>query len=187
MINEDSKDKLKDILLHNQCLVTRSGITLRSGIKTSVYFDCKRATLDGQFLDIVSDVFLDCLPLFAPTPTAVGGLTMGADFLTAAIILKSFQRHINLTRGSIARKEPKRHGTGVFVENELPVGTKIVLVDDVITSGTSILESVKHFKNSGYNIVGAFALIDRQLGGVEKIKLALNCPVIALFKQSELI
>ena len=179
------KQDVKSLLISNGCILNQVDFNLSSGLKSTFYFDCKRAMLNGDFLDKVSDLFMSLITELPLKPSAIGGMTMGADFLTSALILKYSQLHLPCIRGSIVRKEPKKYGTGVFIENELPVGTRIVIVDDVITTGKSILKVAEQFINAGYHIVGVLGLIDRELGGVESISEKLQCPVQCLFLKSD--
>src|SRR5207247_9400849 len=117
-------------------------------------------------------------------PTGIGGLTMGADVITAAVIMMSHQTGGKLLKGSIARKEPKKHGTRRKIENELPRGTKIVAIDDVITTGSSTLMACREFEEAGYEIVGILAVVDRAQGGRHAIDAKYQ-HVRPLFKTSD--
>ncbi len=117
-------------------------------------------------------------------PTAIGGLTMGADFITAAVIMMSHQTGGKVLKGSIARKEPKKHGTRRRIENELPPGTKIVVIDDVITTGSSTLKACQEFEEAGYEIVGILAVVDREQGGKKTLEDKYQ-HVRTLFKTSD--
>ena len=105
---------------------------------------------------------------------------MGADFMVSTLIAKAFETGHPTIHGSIVRKEPKQHGTRNRIENQLRPGTKIVVVDDVITSGGSIRQACEEFQREGYEIVGILALIDRQAGGKQSLEKEY-CMVRTLF------
>ena len=172
-------------LIESRCLLALP-VTLSGGTASYFYFDSKRAALTGEGLALIAEAFLDELATFPVYPDAIGGLTMGADFITAAVLLADYQRFTgNPLRGSIVRKEPKGHGTQALIENELPAGTRIVVIDDVVTSGASVLRAAEQFQAAGYEVVGVLALIDRQAGGMEYLSERLNCPARAIFKRAE--
>src|SRR5436853_902288 len=137
-----NRERLKKLIEKNCLLTAKAGeklFTLSTGEKSRFYFDCKRVTLDGEGLSLIAKEFLAEIKKLGVSASAIGGLTMGADFMTAAVIAHSYEHGGPITKGSIARKEPKQHGTQNTVENELERGTKIVVVDDVVTTGTSTI------------------------------------------------
>ena len=127
------RDRLR-ALIDKLCII-EGDFVLSTGVKSRYYFDCKAVALDGEGLTLIAREFLKEIEKLPVKPTAIGGLTMGADFITAAVIVLSHQAGGKLLKGSIARKEPKKHGTRRKIENELPRGTRIVAIDDVITTG----------------------------------------------------
>ncbi|MFO1430537.1 MAG: phosphoribosyltransferase family protein [Candidatus Competibacteraceae bacterium] len=175
--------RLRD-LIDERCLITAATLTLSTGTQSSFYFDCKKATLDGECLSLIADAFLEEIAKLPSPPTAIGGLTMGADFITAAVTLRAFQAGLPTVKGSIVRKEPKKHGTRNHIENELPAGTRIVLIDDVITTGNSTKLAGEKLLEEGYEVVGIIALIDREAGGAESLAERFRVPVRAIFKKS---
>jgi orotate phosphoribosyltransferase len=171
-------------LIEKKCLLTDTGFTLSTGTQSLFYFDCKAATLDGECLSIIVDEVLDTINRFDSMPTAIGGLTMGADFIASAVVAKAYQIGHPTIHASIVRKEAKKHGTKNKIENQLEPGTKIVVIDDVITSGSSIKEACEEFIRAGYEIVGIVALIDRMSGGKEMLE-KMYAPVYALFNRDD--
>jgi orotate phosphoribosyltransferase len=153
--------------------------------KSGFYFDCKKAMLDGELLSYLADAFLEQIRKLPEVPSAIGGLTMGADFISAAVAMRAFQTGQPTVHASIVRKEPKKHGTKNFIENQLPSGTKIVVVDDVITSGASTQKACTQFLDAGYQLVGILALVDREAGGRERLETEFKCPVLPLFKKRD--
>ena len=178
------RERLRD-LIDERCLITAAALTLSTGTVSSFYFDCKKVTLDGECLSLIADACLEEIAKLPSPPTAIGGLTMGADFITAAVALRAFEKGLPTIKGSIVRKEPKKHGTRNHIENELPAGTRIVLVDDVITTGNSTKLAGEKFLEEGYEVVGIIALIDREAGGAERLSEQFGVPVRAIFRKSD--
>jgi len=170
-------------LIDKLCII-EGDFVLSTGAKSRYYFDCKAVALDGEGLSLVAQAFLEEIETFPVKPTAIGGLTMGADFITAAVIMLSHQTGGKVLKGSIARKEPKKHGTRRKIENELPRGTKIVAIDDVITTGASTLLACREFEEAGYEIVGILAVVDREEGGRKTLEEKYK-HVRTLFKTSD--
>jgi orotate phosphoribosyltransferase len=179
-----NRDFLRD-LIQERCLEF-GDFTLSTGQKSKFYFDCKKATLDGQTLTGIADAFLERLQSLGVTATAIGGLTMGADSISAAVAMRASQIGARTVHASIVRKEPKKHGTMNFIENQQPPGTQIVVVDDVITTGKSTEIACEKFKAAGYEIVAILALVDREeSNGSANLAAKYLCPVASIFKKSD--
>ena len=173
------------MLVDEKCLTVGRAYTLTTGRASEFYFDCKKAMLDGRCLSLIADAFLEEAGRLPRFPQAIGGLTMGADFIVAAVIQRAFETGKPLVSGSIVRKEQKRHGAGNKIENELPQGTPIMVVDDVVTTGSSTEAACDAFITAGYDIVGIVALVDRESGGCESLAQKYGCPVGAIFKKRD--
>ena len=132
--------------------------TLASGATASYYLDLRRLTLDGEGANLIAAGFLD---LLAPEmPTAVGGMAIGADPITASIITLAYQRGLEL-RGFIVRKEPKGHGKGQQVEGPVSAGDRVVIVEDVVTSGGSSIRAIEAARAHGLQVDRVLAIVDR--------------------------
>lgn len=148
--------------------------TLASGKQASFYLDCRKVTLHPQGSNLIAAGMLDGMttgPRFANVPDAVGGLAIGADPITASIVVLAGQRGLPL-RGFMVRKEAKAHGTGKLVEGPVTAGMKCVIVEDVITSGGSALRAVDSARDFGMEVLGIYGVIDRLEGGREAIEKA---------------
>lgn len=172
-------------LVDDKCLTVGQSYTLTTGRQSEFYFDCKRAMLDGKCLGLIADAFLDEAARLSRYPKAIGGLTMGADFIVAAVIQRAFETGKPLISGSIVRKAQKKHGAGNKIENELPKGTPIMVVDDVVTTGSSTATACDAFIAAGYDIVGIVALVDRESGGCESLARKYDCPVSAVLRKRD--
>src|SRR5262249_9132832 len=116
--------------------------TLASGKKAKYYLDGKQVTLDSRGAVLVGEGMLDLLTSRGPRPTAGGGVSRGADPITAAIITLAGVRNLPLA-GILVRKEPKGHGTNRFIEGPVQPGDSVAIVEDVVTTGGSSLEAIK--------------------------------------------
>lgn len=138
--------------------------TLASGKRASYYLDCRNLTLHPQGANLVASGMLERLESRFGFPDAVGGMAIGADPITAAIVTLAGQRNLPL-KGFMVRKEPKQHGTGRQVEGPVRPGDKVIIVEDVITSGGSALKAALAARDYGLEVVGVLAIIDRLAGG----------------------
>lgn len=138
--------------------------TLASGKQASFYLDCRRLTLDSLGANVVAEGILDLLG--DNIPDAVGGMAIGADPITAAVITVAGQRGLPL-KGFIVRKEGKQHGTGRDVEGPVQPGDSAVIVEDVVTTGGSSLQAIQKVESFGMEVCRVIAIIDRLEGGAE--------------------
>jgi orotate phosphoribosyltransferase len=137
---------------------------LASGKEASYYLDCRQVTLDGRGANLIAEGMLERLT--EDPPDAVGGMAIGADPITAAIVTLAGQRGLPLT-GFIVRKEPKGHGRGRDVEGPVEPGQRVVIVEDVVTTGGSSLQAIERVEAFGLKVQYVLAIIDRLEGGRE--------------------
>ena len=141
--------------------------TLASGRQSNFYFNCKPTTLDPEGMNLIGEVVFDMLK-DAPV-TAAGGLTLGADPIANALAVISFQRGKPI-KSFIVRKDVKDHGTKSRIEGTVRAGERVVILDDVITTGGSTLTAIEAARAAGLNVMRVIALIDREEGGRENIE-----------------
>lgn len=157
-----------------QLLATRAfaerEVTLSSGLKSNFYIDCKQVSLDAEGAYLIGQLFHAAIEELAPDAVAVGGLTLGADPLATATSIASFAA--NRPRNAfIVRKEPKGHGTNQWVESAgLAPGSKVVILEDVVTTGASTLRAIERARDSGLVVLHALGLVDRLEGGREAVE-----------------
>jgi orotate phosphoribosyltransferase len=144
----------------------RGEFTLASGKQATYYLDCRNLTLHPQGANLIANAMLDVIQSAGPLPDAVGGMAIGADPITAAIVTVAGQRNLSL-KGFMVRKEPKGHGTGKQVEGPVQPGQRVVIVEDVITSGGSAIAAVEAARKFGLVVERVVAIIDRLAGGKE--------------------
>lgn len=136
--------------------------TLASGKKASFYLDCRRVTLDSQGANLIAAGIIELIG--NDWPDAVGGMAVGADPITGAVITLAGQGPRPL-RGFIVRKEAKAHGKGRDVEGPVKAGDRVVIVEDVVTTGGSSLLAIEKVEAAGIQVMGVIAIIDRLEGG----------------------
>ena len=156
--------------------------TLSSGKTSEHYVNCKPVTLSGRGLTLASLSMLQ----HVNTPV-VAGLTLGADPLVSGVSLVSALDR-RLVNGLIVRKEAKGHGTQAWIEGPLPKeGTKITVLEDVITTGGSAIKAVKRLRDAGYEVNKVVSIVDRQEDGEADTAMKLaGLELISLFTLKEL-
>jgi orotate phosphoribosyltransferase len=159
---------------------------LASGGESEFYVDVRKTGLDPEGAALAARLFVDLTDLGAPGgPTAVGGPTMGADPLVTAMGLECLARGRRV-ECFLVRKQAKDHGTASRVEGNLSTGARVLLVDDVITQGGSLISSIPAVEACGARIVAFGCVVDRGAGGAEKLA-ADGVPVHSIFGISELL
>jgi orotate phosphoribosyltransferase len=156
--------------------------TLASGKKSSFYFDSKRTTLlpEGAYLTAME--VLAILREQGIQADAIGGLTLGADPIVCPVAALSHVEGMPL-RAFIVRKETKEHGTGRKIEGKLEPRSRVVVVDDVVTTAGSTLKAIDAVERDGHEVVAVVCLVDREEGGTEKLA---RWPFYPVFSRSEI-
>jgi len=148
-------------------------VTLASGRKSNFYFDGKQTCLNARGGLLVGKAFWEVAKTFPGPIDGVGGLTLGADpIATATSIAAALDGQP--THAFIIRKEPKGHGTGQWLEGRknLPAGSRVVIVEDVTTTGDSSMKAVTRAQEEGLVVLGIITLVDREEGAQENITAA---------------
>ncbi len=164
-MTKDSDDRLLEIF--KEKAVLHGDFTLTSGLKTSYYFDGRMMTLwpEGAYL-IGRRIFRMLVEAGAD---AVGGMTLGADPIASAVAVVSHLEGRPIP-AFIVRGEAKVHGTQKRIEGPLKAGMRVAIVDDVITTGGSVLRSIEAAEAGGCKVVKVVVLLDRQQGGADEIR-----------------
>ncbi len=179
------RQRLKELIL--QFSYQKREVRLASGRMSDFYFDGKQTTLHPEGAALVGQGMMDLIQSQFPEAGAVGGPTLGADPIATAVSLASFQRGFPIP-AFIVRKEPKGHGTMSWIEgaSHLKAGMRVVLVEDVITTGGSILKAFRAVRDVGLVALGVIVVVDREEGGREALE-AESLKVLSLFKKSDLV
>ena len=183
-----SRERLAQILLERSYMEADEEIfLLNSGQRSRFYFDCKRTTLHAPAMPLIGELFLERIFASRRGARAIGGLTAGSDPIAFAVGIASLSTGEPLDTFS-ARKTPKDHGTRNWIENCPPPGTRVVVVDDVATSGKAVLDAIERCAKEQLEVVHAIVLVDRESGGLEKIRsqLAPGTPVEGIFTKTQL-
>jgi len=162
------KERLKKIII--ELSYEKRNVTLASGRQSDFYFDGKQTTLHPEGGYLTGKLFFEAIKDVEGVE-GVGGLTLGADPIATATSVVSFLEGKPVP-GFIIRKEPKGHGTGAWLEGRknLKPGSRVVIVEDVVTSGGSSLKAIKRAEEEGLKVLGVVTLVDREEGGRENIE-----------------
>ncbi len=156
----------------------RGTFRLASGREASFYLDAKQVVLDARGSMLVGRAILDLLRAHGPLPAAVGGMSIGADPVTSAVVTMAGVGGFDL-RGFMVRKEPKDHGTKRYIEGPVAPGEKVVIVEDVTTTGGSSLLAIDRAIEFGLIVERVVTVIDR-LAGATATLAARGIPLDAL-------
>jgi orotate phosphoribosyltransferase len=160
-------------------------VVLSSGKESDFYIDCKQTTLSAEGAALLGKLLHAAIRERFPEARAVGGPTLGADPMVAAIAVVSAQAGTPLD-AFIIRKEPKGHGTAAWIEGmkNLGPGHPVVMVEDVVTTGASTLKAIEHAREADLKVLGAVVLVDRLEGGRQAIEAA-GYPLLGLFTRED--
>lgn len=177
------RDRLLALLLERSFRV--GDFVLSSGARSRFYIDCRTTTTHAEGQAVVGRLGLAALRDAGLRPDGIGGLTMGADPVAYAIAHASFLAG-DAVNAFTVRKEPKAHGTAKRLEGCFTAGDRVVVVEDVITTGGSALRAIEAVEAEGGTVEAVLSLVDREEGGREAIE-ARGYPVHALVLVSELL
>jgi orotate phosphoribosyltransferase len=164
--------------------VRRGDFVLASGARSSYYIDCRLTTMSAAGMVLIGQLGLEAIRAAGWPADAIGGLTMGADPVAYAIAAASAHAGTPIDAFSV-RKEAKGHGTGQQIEGNFRAGARVVVVEDVITSGGSAEKAIAAVTAAGGEVVGVLAVVDREQGGRPKLE-GLGHKVVSLTTSSRL-
>lgn len=171
-------------LIARRCYERRP-VVLSSGRASDYYLDCRRATLDPEGARLCGRVMYDLYLSSGERAAAVGGPTLGADPLVVSFMLTALDRGERLP-GFLVRKAAKEHGTRARIEGlaGVPSGARVLLLEDVLTTGGSLLQATEAAREAGLVPVLALVLVDREEGGAQALA-EVGLPVRAVFRATE--
>ncbi len=162
------KERLGEIILERSFKYSDNPpFTLASGRLSNYYFNCKPTTLDPEGMNLIGAIIFDMVK--DTSITAAGGLTLGADPIANALSVISYQKGKPI-KSFIVRKDVKDHGTKSAIEGSVQAGDRVLIIDDVITTGASTITAIEQARKAGLIIDGVITLIDREEGGRENIR-----------------
>lgn len=181
---DEMKRRLARLLLEKS--YKEGNFTLTSGKKSEYYFDGKQTALHPEGAWLIGHLFNALLADITPL-IAVGGMTLGADPLVCATSVVSYSSTRPLA-AFIVRKTPKGHGTNEYIEGlaNLPKGAPVAMLEDVVTTGGSLLTACERVSEAGFAIKAVCTVLDREEGGAEKLAEA-GYPLRRLFLRKELL
>jgi len=165
---------LKEQLLTSEAVMFGE-FTLTSGRKSNFYVNIKKASTDPGILKNIAE----CMREHLGDEKIIAGMELGAVPLAVALALESGLPYV------IIRKEKREHGTGSQLEGKLVKGSKVMLVEDVATTGGSLVKAVAAVREAGGIVEKAIVVVDREEGGTEKAR-EINIELIPLVKISDL-
>ena len=177
---QSARQKLLTTLAHKSFRLGE--FTLSSGGTSDYYIDCRTTTLDAKGARLTGEVFLAEIQQRGWKPRATGGLTMGADPIVVAVSVVSGE-----VDGFLVRKAEKQHGTGQRIEGFREKGARVVVVDDVCTTGASTVQAIEAAREFGFEIVGVMCLVEREeaKGRPNVEKAAGAVPFVSIFAANE--
>lgn len=148
--------------------VRHGDFVLASGQRSSYYIDARPTTMSAEGQVLIGRMGLGAIRARGWNPSSVGGLTMGADPVAYAVAAASVGTPPIVDAFSV-RKEPKEHGTGRQIEGNFAAGDRVVVVEDVLTSGGSALKAVEAVRAAGAVVLGVLVVVNREQGGLERL------------------
>jgi orotate phosphoribosyltransferase len=176
-----ARDRLCELV--TDLAVVHGTVTLASGKQADYYVDLRRITLHHEAAPLVGTVMLDLLADSGLTAEAVGGLTMGADPVAAAMLHAAAggQR----LDAFVVRKEGKSHGLQRRIEGPDVAGRRVVAVEDTSTTGGSVLTAVTALREAGAEVIGVAVIVDRDTGARQAVE-AEGLTYLAAFSKTDL-
>ncbi len=174
------RERLGELLRRDSLIF--GDFTLRSGRKSPFYFDSKRTTLSAEGAYLTAVEFLYEIEDRRIEAAAIGGLTLGADPIVCSVAALSHLAGRSLG-AFIVRKEAKEHGTGNRIEGPLPPGSRVIVVDDVVTTGGATLSAVEAVEQAGHRVAAIICLVDREEGGAARLS---HWPFHPIFRREEI-
>ncbi len=162
-------DRLRRLLRARS--LRRGDFVLASGARSSYYIDARLTTMAGEGQVLLGKVGLAALDRAGWHPSALGGLTLGADPVAYAVAHAAALAGRRLDAFTV-RKEAKGHGTGRLIEGPFPEGGDVVVVEDVVTTGGSALRAIAAAQEAGGRVLGVLAVVERDPDGRARLAAA---------------
>jgi orotate phosphoribosyltransferase len=178
------KQELIEILCRKSFKYSNEPIyKLVSGKTSCFYINCKPTILSPRGMYLAGHLIFEAIKNCQAD--GIGGLTFGADPMAIATAFVSEMQKAPLKAFSI-RKEKKDHGISRWIEGDMQAGEKVVILDDVATTGGSTIKAIERAQSEGLQVVKAVILVDRQEGGLENIQQHVS-DTIAIISREELL
>jgi orotate phosphoribosyltransferase len=175
----DNKERLREFIKEHGIIFKH--VKLSSNIESDYYYDLKSIAFNPHGVNLLGDLLLEEVSKYHAK--SVGGLEMGAIPLASAIAIKSIDKYDDGINSFVIRKNPKIHGLEKKIEGD--VKAPVVIVDDVVTSGNSIMDAVTAVIDKGFNVAGVVCVIDREEEGITNVLKEKHIKYSPLFTHSE--
>jgi len=161
-VSQSTRERLKKILIEQSLL--KGDFLLASGQRSSFYLDVRRTSLHPEGAALCAELFLEALSDL--DVASVGGPVLGAAPLVGSLASESFRRGRPLPT-FLVRREPKGHGTAKLLEGHFAPGSQVALIEDVVTTGSSLLRALAVVRGEGAIVPRVVSVVDREQGGAE--------------------
>jgi orotate phosphoribosyltransferase len=170
------------LLLLKEEAFLKKEVKLSSGKLSDFYIDVRKVSLSPKGIYLISQGIFELIK--DEKVDAFGGPTLGADPIVGGVCFLACE-HKRKLKGFIIRKFPKKHGRQKLIEGQnLGLGDKVIITDDVATSGSSLIKSIEILREEKVEVIKAVVVVDRQEGAKENLA-KFNCPLISLFSKSD--
>jgi len=160
----------------------RKKVKLSSGKTSNYYIDVRKVSLSPKGVYLISNLIFKMIK--SEKIDAIGGPTLGADPIVSGVSYIAYKNKKKI-KGFLIRKNPKKHGRQKLIEGqELNAGDRVILFDDVATSGSSFIKSIEVLKKEKVKVIKAISVIDREEGARQNLA-KLGCPLVSLFTKSD--
>ena len=164
----DKKEELRDLIVRTALL--KGDFVLSSGAKSNYYVDLRRVSLSAEGVSLIAELVLETLDS-GPSVQMIGGPTIGADPIVGAVAALSRARG-RLLDAFLVRKQSKAHGTQAKVEGPPIAGKAVAVLDDVGTTGASLITALEAAREQGADVRRALIVLDRGEGAAEAVTTA---------------
>lgn len=176
-----TRERLREII-RKESVLKGGEFKLSSGKKSDMFFDIKKTVLDPEGANLIAEAVLEILK--NDMPEFIGGLVMGAVPVVEAICVRSYPDHP--VRGFFVRKEPKGHGTNQLIDGHLTDGAHVVILDDVTTTGGSVLKAVAAVRERGCRVEKVVTIVDRLEGAADSMR-AQGIELVPLYTKDDFV
>ncbi|MEO8725747.1 MAG: orotate phosphoribosyltransferase [Acidobacteriaceae bacterium] len=182
----DARPQLLSLLV--RLSYQEGSFTLSSGAVSDYYIDCRATTLNAQGALLTGEVVLNLIRSSGWQPDAIGGMTLGADpIVTATSLLSAQSEDYTPIQGFLVRKAEKSHGMQRQIEGFSQPAAKVVVVDDVCTTGASTMQAIAAIRAVAMQVMGVICLVAREPSGIANLKAAAApAPVLSVFTVDDL-
>lgn len=176
-----SRNKLKRLILEDALRVNEDGFVLSSGSKSKFYYDLKKVLLDPVSISLIGKIIWEKIKFYSID--SIGGPESGAIPIATAVARESYEANMPLN-AFFVRKAPKAYGTRVWLEGKINRGDRVILVEDVVTSGGSLEKAIQRLQEYNCKIQRIIAIVDREEGAAERFS-RMGIEFDRLFRHSE--